>query len=105
MVNLQNENYAISEKAVIGGRKIARKTYGFDEVSLVPGRITLDLDLCDTSFIVGKHKFKFPIIASAMDSCVSPKTAILISKLGGLGVLNLQGIYTCLLYTSPSPRD
>lgn len=94
MVNTQNENAIVSNKALIGGKKIARQTYGFDEVSIVPGRITLDLDLCDTNFIIGKHKFQFPIIASAMDSCVSPKTAVLISKLGGLGVLNLQGIYT-----------
>ena len=96
MVYLQNQNQAADLKTMfnIGGKKQARKTYGFDEISLVPGKLTLDIELCDTSFILGKHKFDFPIIASSMDSVVSPKTAIEINKLGGLGVLNLQGLYT-----------
>lgn len=94
MVTLKDENQIVQERTIIGGKKLARKTYGFDEISLVPGKITLDLELCDTGFILGKHKFDFPIIASAMDSVVSPNSAIEISRLGGLGVLNLQGIYT-----------
>ena len=94
MVYLKDENQVSQEKIVIGGKKTARKTFGFDEISLVPGKITLDFELCDTSFILGKHKFDFPIIASSMDSVVSPQTAVLINKLGGLAVLNLQGIYT-----------
>ena len=94
MVYLKDENQISQEKIVIGGKKQARKTFGFDEISLVPGKITLDFELCDTSFILGKHKFDFPIIASSMDSVVSPETAVLINKLGGLAVLNLQGIYT-----------
>lgn len=94
MVHLKDENRITEQKITIGGKKLARKTYGFDEISLVPGKATLDLDLCDTSFILGKHKFDFPILASAMDSVVSPSSAIEISKLGGLAVLNLQGIYT-----------
>ena len=94
MIYLKDENQLSTEKVVIGGKKQARKTFGFDEISLVPGKITLDFELCDTSFILGKHKFDFPIIASAMDSVVSPETAVLINKLGGLAVLNLQGIYT-----------
>lgn len=93
MEYLKDENQT-QQKAVIGGKKQARKTFGFDEISLVPGKVTLDLELCDTSFIIGKHKFEFPVIASAMDSVVSPVTCVLLSKLGGLGVLNLQGIYT-----------
>jgi IMP dehydrogenase len=94
MVYLKNENQVTQEKVVIGGKKTARKTFGFDEISLVPGKITLDIELCDTSFILGKHKFDFPVIASAMDSVVNPETAVEINKLGGLAVLNLQGIYT-----------
>ena len=94
MVFLKDENQLSIEKVVIGGKKQARKTFGFDEISLVPGKMTLDFELCDTSFILGKHKFDFPVIASAMDSVVSPETAILINKIGGLAVLNLQGIYT-----------
>ena len=91
---LKSESQVNQEVKTIGGKKQARQTFGFDEISLVPGKITLDIELCDTSFILGKHKFDFPIIASAMDSVVSPKTAVEINKLGGLGVLNLQGIYT-----------
>ena len=94
MTYLRSESHIGQGDITIGGKKIARKTFGFDEVSLVPGKITLDLELCDTSFILGKHKFSYPIIASAMDSVVSPKSAIEMNKLGGLGVLNLQGIYT-----------
>lgn len=94
MVYLKDENQTMQSKFTIGGKKQARQTFGFDEISLVPGTITLDIELCDTSFILGKYKFDFPIIASAMDSVVSPKTAVEISKLGGLAVLNLQGLYT-----------
>lgn len=94
MVYLKDESLISQEKILIGGKKQARKTFGFDEISLVPGKITLDFELCDTSFILGKHKFDFPIIASSMDSVVSPETAVLINKLGGLAILNLQGVYT-----------
>lgn len=93
MVQLKDENQ-LYLKATIGGTKQAKKSYGFDEISLVPGKITLDIELCDTSFILGQHKLAFPIITSAMDSVVSPDSAVQISKLGGLAVLNLQGIYT-----------
>lgn len=93
MVNVDEKRLS-EAKTVIGGRKQARQTFGFDEISLAPGKITLDIELCDTSFILGKHKFEFPVIASAMDSVMSPASAIALSKLGGLGVLNLQGIYT-----------
>lgn len=93
MVSL-DEKHSVQPTVTIGGKKQARQTFGFDEISLVPGKITLDLELCDISFILGKHKFAFPILASAMDSVVSPKSAIEISSLGGLAVLNLQGIYT-----------
>lgn len=81
-------------RTILGGNKVARRTYGFDEIALVPSKLTLDIELCDTTFILGRFKFDFPIIASGMDSVVSPDTAVLINKLGGLGVLNLQGLYT-----------
>ncbi len=93
MVNVDEKRLS-EAKTVIGGRRQARQTFGFDEISLAPGKITLDIELCDTSFILGKHKFEFPVIASAMDSVMSPASAIALSKLGGLGVLNMQGIYT-----------
>ena len=94
MAYIRDENLITKPKITLGGKKEARQTYGFDDIALAPGKVTLDIELCDTSFILGKHKFDFPIIASAMDSVVSPKTACLINKLGGLAVLNLQGIYT-----------
>lgn len=94
MVTTNLQSQINSQYETIGGRKKARRTFGFDEISIAPGKITVDLDICDTSFIIGKHKFSFPIIASAMDSVISPKTAVELGKLGGLGVLNLQGIYT-----------
>lgn len=77
----------------IGRGKKTRRTYGFDEIALVPTGDTLDMELCDTSWTLGQHKFEVPIIASAMDGVVSPKNAPIISKEGALGVLNLQGIY------------
>ncbi|MBS2007743.1 MAG: GuaB3 family IMP dehydrogenase-related protein [Cyanobacteria bacterium SZAS TMP-1] len=78
----------------IGLGKTTRRAYGFDEIALVPGDRTLDMDLCDISFRLGKYDFAVPIIASAMDSVVDPKVAVTLGKLGGLGVMNLQGIQT-----------
>lgn len=78
----------------IGLGKKTRRAYGFDEISLVPAGNTLDIELCDTAWQLDKFKFDIPILASAMDSVVSPKSAAVIAKEGSLGVLNLQGIYT-----------
>ncbi|MFC1571941.1 GuaB3 family IMP dehydrogenase-related protein [Candidatus Margulisiibacteriota bacterium] len=71
-----------------------RRVYGFDEISLVPSIVTVNPDDTDVSFELGGKKFDIPILASAMDGVVSPKTATLMSKLGGLGVLNLNGVWT-----------
>ena len=73
--------------------KEPRRAYGFDEISLAPSIITINPDDTDVSVDIGGKKFQVPIIASAMDGVVSPKIAILMSKLGGLGVLNLQGVW------------
>ncbi len=78
----------------IGVRRKARRCYGFDEVALVPGKITINPSETDTTFKVGKLKFKVPIIASAMDGVVDVKFAITMGKLGGMAVLNLEGIQT-----------
>lgn len=78
----------------IGKGKPTRRAYGFDEIALVPGAVTLDMDLCDVGFELGFHRFKMPILASAMDSVVDPTMAGFMGKLGGLGVLNLQGLQT-----------
>lgn len=78
----------------LGKAKKTRRVYGFDEISLVPSIVTINPDDTDISVEIGGKKLEVPIIASAMDGVVSPKTAILMSKLGGLGVLNLQGVWS-----------
>ncbi|MBU0672946.1 MAG: GuaB3 family IMP dehydrogenase-related protein [Candidatus Margulisbacteria bacterium] len=78
----------------LGKSKKTRRAYGFDEISLVPSIVTVNPDDTDVSVIIGGKRLEIPIIASAMDGVVSPKTAILMSKLGGLGVLNLQGVWS-----------
>ena len=70
-----------------------RRAYGFDEISLVPSIITINPDDTDVSVSIGGYTLQVPIIASAMDGVVNPKIAILMSQLGGLGVLNLQGVW------------
>lgn len=78
----------------IGRGKPTRRAYGFDEIALVPGSCTLDVELCDVSFALGPYTFQIPILASAMDSVVDATIAEKLGKLGGLAVLNLQGLQT-----------
>ena len=78
----------------IGLNKKVRRAYGIDEIALVPGKRTLDYDLTDPSWSIGKIKREIPIIASAMDSVVDVDTAVELSKLGAIGVLNMEGIQT-----------
>jgi len=75
------------------GRK-ARRCYGFDEVSLVPGRVTINPEEVDTGWQLGNLKFEVPILAAAMDGVVDTKFAVAFGNLGGLAVLNLEGIQT-----------
>jgi IMP dehydrogenase len=85
----------------IGRGKQARRAYGFDEIALVPGVQTLDPSLADTTWEIGGIKRDIPIIASAMDGVVDVKMAALLSELGSLGVLNLEGVQT--RYDDPYP--
>ena len=78
----------------IGRGKKARQAYGFDDIAIVPSRRTRDPQDVDIGWKLGPHLLELPLIASAMDGVVSPKTAIELGKLGGLGVLNLEGIFT-----------
>ena len=78
----------------IGRGKKARRAYGFDDIAIVPSRRTRDPDDVDISWKLGDYRFELPLLASAMDGVVSPKTAGIIGKLGGLAVLNLEGIFT-----------
>jgi len=77
----------------LGRGKRTKITYGLDEIALAPSIITVNPDDVDISTTIAGLKLKLPIIASAMDGVVSPKTAALMSKYGGLGVLNLQGVW------------
>ncbi len=78
----------------IGRGKKARRAYGFDDIAIVPSRRTRDPDDIDISWKLGDYRFDLPLLASAMDGVVSPNTAGIIGKLGGLAVLNLEGIFT-----------
>jgi IMP dehydrogenase len=78
----------------IGRGKKARRAYGFDDIAVVPSRRTRDPDDVDISWKVGDYRVELPLLASAMDGVVSPTTAGIIGKLGGLAVLNLEGIFT-----------
>ena len=71
-----------------------RHAYGFDEVAIVPGDVTINPEQTDVSYAIGKHKFEIPIIASAMDGVTDPAFAVRMGKLGGLAVLNLEGVQT-----------
>ncbi|BAU62946.1 IMP dehydrogenase [Stanieria sp. NIES-3757] len=85
----------------IGRSKTARRAYGIDEIALVPGVRTLDPSLADTTWEIGGIKREIPIIASAMDGVVDVRMAVLLSELGSMGVLNLEGIQT--RYEDPEP--
>ena len=74
--------------------KTFTRAYGLDEIALVPSDRTLDLDMVDMSSTIAGIRLEIPVFASAMDSVVSPKTAIAIGRLGGVGVLNLEGVQT-----------
>src|SRR4029079_12851088 len=77
----------------IGRVKKGRRAYGFDDIAIVPSRRTRDPDDIDITWTLGPYRFELPLLASAMDGVVSPRTAELVGKLGGLAVLNLEGIW------------
>jgi IMP dehydrogenase len=85
----------------IGMGKTGRRAYGFDEVAIVPSRRTRDPDDVDISWEIDAWTFGLPLMASAMDGVVSPATAVEIGRLGGLAVLNLEGLQT--RYEDPEP--
>src|SRR5579884_2811922 len=77
----------------IGRGKKARRAYGFDDIAIVPSRRTRDPDDVDISWTLGPYRFDLPLLGAALDGVVSPETAGLIGRLGGLAVLNLEGIF------------
>ena len=74
--------------------KELERAYGFDEVAIVPGQVTINPDLTSTKMTIGDLAFEIPVLASAMDGAVSPRFATLMHQMGGLGVLNAEGLYT-----------
>jgi IMP dehydrogenase len=84
----------------IGRNRKARVTYGFDEIALVPGEVTINPNEVDTKFHIPRPngaeplELKIPIIASAMDGVTNVRFCIEMAKLGGLGVVNLEGVQT-----------
>jgi IMP dehydrogenase len=85
----------------IGRGKSGRRAYGFDDIAIVPSRRTRDPEDVDISWEIDAFRFDLPLMASAMDGVVSPATAIEIGRLGGVGVLNLEGVWT--RYEDPEP--
>ncbi|CAB4830413.1 unannotated protein [freshwater metagenome] len=85
----------------IGIYKSGRQAYGFDDIAIVPSRRTRDPEDVDISWNIDAFHFDLPMLGSAMDGVISPRSAIEIGKLGGLGVLNLEGLWT--RYEDPMP--
>jgi len=77
----------------IGRGKKGRRAFGFDDIAIVPSRRTRDPDDIDITWTLGPYRFELPLLASAMDGVVSPATAAEVGRLGGLAVLNLEGIW------------
>ncbi|CAB4627325.1 unannotated protein [freshwater metagenome] len=85
----------------IGMGKSGRRAYGFDDIAIVPSRRTRDPEDVEITWEIDAFKFELPLMASAMDGVVSPASAIEIGRLGGVGVLNLEGLWT--RYEDPEP--
>ena len=85
----------------IGRAKRGRRAYSFDDIAIVPSRRTRDPEEVSTAWQIDAYRFDLPIMAAPMDSVMSPATAIAFGKYGGLGVLNLEGLWT--RYEDPSP--
>jgi len=85
----------------IGRAKRARRAYSFDDVAIVPSRRTRDPEEVSTDWQIDAYRFDIPVLAAPMDSVMSPATAIKLGQLGGLGVLNLEGLWT--RYDDPEP--
>lgn len=84
----------MSNEIEIGRGKRARRVYTFDEIGIVPTRRTRDPELVSTAWSIDAFQFDIPVLGAPMDSVMSPATAIALGQLGGLGVLNLEGLWT-----------
>src|SRR5438445_5801991 len=86
--------FETSDTVELGRFKRARRAYGFDEVALVPGRVTINPDEVDCAVELGSLRLAVPILAAAMDGVVDVRFAIEMGRLGGMAVLNLDGLQT-----------
>lgn len=85
----------------IGRAKRARRAYSFDDIAIVPSRRTRDPEEVSTAWQIDAYRFDIPVLAAPMDSVMSPATAIALGRFGGLGVLNLEGLWA--RYEDPDP--
>ncbi len=92
----------MSSEIEIGRGKRGRRAYAFDDVAVVPSRRTRDPDQVSLRWQIDAFQFEIPVIAAPMDSVMSPATAIALGKAGGLGVLDLEGLWT--RYEDPTPH-
>ena len=91
----------MSQEIEIGLGKKARLAYSLDDIAIVPSRRTRDPQDVSTAWQIDAYEFDVPVIAAPMDSVTSPKTAIEMGRLGALGVLDLEGLWT--RYDDPEP--
>ena len=85
----------------IGRAKRGRRAYSLDDVAIVPSRRTRDPEDVSTAWQIDAYRFELPLLAAPMDSVMSPATAVEVGRLGGLGVLDLEGLWT--RYDDPQP--
>lgn len=85
----------------IGRGKRGRRAYTFDDVAIVPSRRTRDPEEVSVAWQIDAYRFELPVVAAPMDSVMSPATAVAVGRLGGLGVLDLEGLWT--RYEDPAP--
>ena len=85
----------------LGRAKRARRAYAFDDIAVVPSRRTRNPEDVSTSWSIDAFGFEIPVLGAPMDSVMSPRTAIMLGQLGGLGVLDLEGVWT--RYDDPEP--
>ncbi|MFS0698472.1 GuaB3 family IMP dehydrogenase-related protein [Cellulomonas sp. 179-A 4D5 NHS] len=91
----------MSNEIEIGRGKRGRRAYSFDDIAVVPSRRTRDPEEVSVSWQIDAYQFELPVVAAPMDSVMSPATAVALGRAGGLGVLDLEGIWT--RYESPEP--
>jgi IMP dehydrogenase len=91
----------VSNEIEIGRGKRGRRAYSFDDIAVVPSRRTRDPEEVSVGWQIDAYHFDLPVVAAPMDSVMSPDTAVALGRLGGLGVLDLEGLWT--RYDDPTP--